>query len=389
MYVKTEALSVGYNGKTLIGDINIGIEKGQILCLLGPNGSGKSTILKSITNQLEKISGTVYIGKDDLNLMNNKELAKTMSVVLTDRIDPELMTCLEVVATGRYPHTNHFGKLSEEDHEIINKSLEMVNACDLSDSNFSELSDGQKQRVLLARAICQSPDVIVLDEPTSYLDIRYKIELLSILRKMAIERNITVILSLHEVDLATKLADIIVLIKDNTIYKCGFPEDILDDKIISKLYDIKSGNFNLLLGSVELQSDFKEPKVFILAGDGKGASIFRAFQKKCISFRTGILHENDIDYIIAKGLACEVISQKSFTPIDSSTLNRAKEAILQSDVVVDSGFEIEEMNFKNYELIKFARDNKKIVMSLREKSFKELEGIDYFSDISSMINNSF
>jgi len=109
MYVKTEALSVGYNGKTLIGDINIGIEKGQILCLLGPNGSGKSTILKSITNQLEKISGTVYIGKDDLNLMNNKELAKAMAVVLTDRIDPELMTCLEVVATGRYPHTNHFG----------------------------------------------------------------------------------------------------------------------------------------------------------------------------------------------------------------------------------------------------------------------------------------
>ena len=191
MYFETQKLSVGYHRRPLIEDIDIGIWQGGILCLIGPNGSGKSTILRSITRHLTKLGGVVAIGGRDLDGMSDKELARHVSVVLTDRIEPELMTCWEVVAAGRYPYTNHFGKLSREDQRIVEDSMARVNALELREQRFTELSDGQKQRVLLARALCQQPEVIVLDEPTSYLDIRHKIELLDILREMTASPTLT------------------------------------------------------------------------------------------------------------------------------------------------------------------------------------------------------
>ena len=158
MYFETKDLSVGYNGRPLIEHIDIGIHMGGILCLIGPNGSGKSTILRSITRHLAKLGGVVTIDGKDLSGMNNREMAKQVSVVLTDRVDPELLTCWEVVSAGRYPYTNHFGRLSEEDEAVVAQSMEQVNALELRDRRFSQLSDGQKQRILLARALCQQPE---------------------------------------------------------------------------------------------------------------------------------------------------------------------------------------------------------------------------------------
>ena len=206
-YFTTEKLTVGYDGKPLISDISIGIEKGEILTLIGPNGSGKSTILKSITRHLESISGVVTIDGTDMRRMSGRDVATRLSVVLTERIHPELMTCGDIVATGRYPYTNHFGILTAKDREIVRESLRRVHALELYDRDFGEISDGQRQRILLARAICQEPEIIVLDEPTSYLDIRHKLELLNILSEMAKDRGITVVMSLHEIDLAYKISD--------------------------------------------------------------------------------------------------------------------------------------------------------------------------------------
>ena len=164
MYFETQKLSVGYHRRPLIEDIDIGIWQGGILCLIGPNGSGKSTILRSITRHLTKLGGVVAIGGRDLDGMSDKELARHVSVVLTDRIEPELMTCWEVVAAGRYPYTNHFGKLSREDQRIVEDSMARVNALELREQRFTELSDGQKQRVLLARALCAARSLLILDE---------------------------------------------------------------------------------------------------------------------------------------------------------------------------------------------------------------------------------
>ena len=193
----TDQLTVGYDGKPLIKEINIQLNKGEILTLIGPNGAGKSTILKSITRQLSLISGTVYLEQEQMSRMTNREVSKKLAVVLTERMRPELMTCEDVVSTGRYPYTGTLGILSAEDKEKVKSAMEMVHAWDLKDRDFTAISDGQRQRILLARAICQEPEIIILDEPPSSLDIRHKLELLAILKKMVLEKQMTVIMSLH------------------------------------------------------------------------------------------------------------------------------------------------------------------------------------------------
>ena len=146
-------MCVGYDNKPLIKNIEIELPKGEILCLIGPNGAGKSTVLKSIAGQLELLGGTVYIGEDDLSEMRADELAKKMSVVFTEKVKVELKSCRDMVATGRYPYTGWFGLLSEEDERVVDEVMELTHITDISKKDFNKISDGQKQRVMLARAI--------------------------------------------------------------------------------------------------------------------------------------------------------------------------------------------------------------------------------------------
>ena len=244
-YVRASGLTVGYNGIPLIKDMEFGVNRGEILTLIGPNGSGKSTILKSITGQLDSIAGAVYIGENDIRDVDNKSLAREVSVLLTERVRPELMTCYDVVALGRYPYTGRMGILSREDEDIVLESMELVGISDYKDRDFGKLSDGQKQRVLLARAICQKPAVIVLDEPTSYLDIKYKVQLMELLKHMAHEEKVAVILSLHEIELAEKLSDKLLCVKGETISHFGTPDEIFKKEIIMDLFDIDEREYNI------------------------------------------------------------------------------------------------------------------------------------------------
>lgn len=204
-YFYTKGLTVGYHGVPLIKEVELRLKRGEILTLIGPNGAGKTTILRSIIRQLEPLGGVAYLDGQDVQKMSGRELARKLSVVLTNRVHPEMMTCKDVVATGRYPYTGKFGVLSKEDHQIVEESMRLVHIQELGPRDFSRISDGQKQRVMLARALCQEPELIVLDEPTSFLDIRYKLEFLSILQNLSRTKNLSVLMSLHELDLAGRI----------------------------------------------------------------------------------------------------------------------------------------------------------------------------------------
>ena len=342
----TDRLVVGYHNIPLIRDICLSVQSGQILALIGPNGSGKSTILKSITNHLETLGGVVCLSGQDMQSMSGKELATKLAVVLTDRIRPELMTCQEVVETGRYPYSGYFGQLSPADHKAVTMALSQVNALDLRDRSFSAISDGQRQRIMLARAICQQPQVIVLDEPTSFLDIHHKLELLSILRSMANE-GLIVIMSLHEIDLAAKIADVVACVHGDTITQVGTPEHILTSDVVNTLYDLPSGAYNVALGSVELPKTQGMPRVFVLAGNGCGIPYYRMLQRLAIPFATGILHTNDIDFSVGIALAAEVWSAPAFEPICESLLQSAVASMQQCDIVVHSGVPLGTYNSAN------------------------------------------
>jgi len=346
-YFSTKDLAVGYDGNVLIHDIDIDIEKGKILTLIGPNGAGKSTILKSITRHLAKIGGQVWMDGHDVYQWASREMAKQVAVVLTDRIRPELMTCQEVVAWGRYPYTNALGKLTPQDQEVVNESLRRVHALELADQDFSTLSDGQRQRIMLARAICQDPQIIVLDEPTAYLDIRHKIELLDILREMAHEEGITVVMSLHEIDLATKISDYILCVKGETIAAFGPPDEIFESGTINRLYDIQHGSYNLLFGSVELTKPAGEPQVFVLGGCGFGASIYRALQKRQIPFATGILFENDVDVQVARELSDHLVTAPAFEPMSETLYDSAWALVKRCGKILDAGAPVGSLNALN------------------------------------------
>lgn len=336
-YFQTHGMAVGYHGKTLIRDINIEINKGDIVTLIGPNGAGKSTILKSITRQLKLLGGEIYFDDTSLLKIPYKELASKMAVVLTERVKTELMTCHDIVATGRYPYTGRLGILSEKDEQMVEEALQVVHAEELGSRDFNAISDGQRQRVLLARAICQEPEIIVLDEPTSFLDIRHKLELLSILEQMAREKQITVIMSLHEIDLAQKVSDKIICVKGETIAHFGTPEEIFNEKIIQELYEVERGYFDPVFGSIELPGVKGKPEVFVISNCGNGVPVYRELRRRGIPFSAGILCSNDVDYRLAKILAVNVIEEKPFQPISDQIYDQALQMVRSCDRVIDAG----------------------------------------------------
>ena len=237
-YIQIKNLSAGYGKTAVVSGMDLDIEKGKILAFIGPNGSGKSTILKSISKNIPILGGDIIIDGKSIKNYSYKELSKKMAVILTERVKTELMTCRDVVEMGRFPYTGRLGLLSENDEIKVKNALEAVNALDIAEKDFNKISDGQRQRILLARAICQEPEIIVLDEPTSFLDIKYKFEVLTILMRMAKEKGITVVMSLHETELAKKSADVIAAVSRDGSVRSGSPEEMFDEKEIQKLYGI-------------------------------------------------------------------------------------------------------------------------------------------------------
>ena len=385
-YIRMDDLSVGYNGKALIRDICIDIRKGEIVTLIGPNGAGKSTILKSITRQLALIKGRVLFEDKNLHSMSARDLSQKMAVVLTERLKTDLLTCYDIVASGRYPYTGKLGLLTEEDERMVDEAMAVVHATELGPRDFNAISDGQRQRVLLARAICQDPEIIILDEPTSFLDIRYKLELLSILRNMAKKKGITVIMSLHEIDLAEKISDKIICVKGDRIYRYGVPEDIFEEEAIRELYSIDNGFFDPLFGSIELpaptgkgwtndpekgeseaaseeaeDADAEEIQpVFVISSGGTGIPVYRKLQKRNIPFIAGILYPNDIDYQLARLLASEVISTPAFEEIEGPAFARAEEMVRTCSRVIFAEFPIGTMNRRIRELVELAEKEGKL-----------------------------
>ena len=341
-YFSIDDLTIGYHKVPVIRNISLEVQKGEIIALIGPNGAGKSTLLKTIARELPPISGSIFLEGRDMQTISYRELSKKLAVILTERIKVDLTTCRDIVATGRYPYTGHLGVLTHRDEAVVDAAMETVHALDLSDRDFNAISDGQRQRILLARAICQEPEMILLDEPTSFLDVRHKLDLLSILTRMARKNNITVIMSLHEIDLAEKVADRILTVKGDTQFGYGEPGEIFEEQAIRRLYDIEDGYFDPLFGSIELKKPAGDtPEVFVLAGAGTGIPLYRKLQRENIPFATGILYTNDLDHRLARLLAAEVISAPPFRPIPEETLDEALNIMRRCRRVILAGPEAE------------------------------------------------
>ncbi|MDO4961722.1 MAG: ABC transporter ATP-binding protein [Eubacteriales bacterium] len=217
--------------------ISFDLFPGKIYAVIGPNGGGKSTLLKTLIGHLPVVSGRVLLDTD--HGYGSVERARLISVVMTMRPETELMTVKEIVESGRLPFTGRFGSLSEADKSKVRDAMELTDTLELADTEFLTLSDGQKTRAMLARAIAQDAAILVLDEPTAYLDINYKLELIALLKRLARERGTCVIMSVHELELVKHLADEIICIKKGEPAKIGSYEEIFTEDYLRKLFDIK------------------------------------------------------------------------------------------------------------------------------------------------------
>ena len=281
--LKTESLSAGYEGRAVLYDVSFSLCRGEIMVVVGPNGAGKSTLLKTISGLLPPIGGDVElatctgdpefatragdpelasrVGDPDLTeadsgvgktfigtsifFMDPMERARHLSLLLTDKRMAELMTCRDVVEMGRYPYTGRLGILSQNDLEVVDEVMERLSIKKLSDMFFDKISDGQRQRVLLARALCQKPRILILDEPASYLDIRYQLELLDILRQLA-DDGLSVIMSMHELSLVKRIADRLLCVKDGYARMVEDTEGFYENGGMGELFDIPDDKLDYL-----------------------------------------------------------------------------------------------------------------------------------------------
>jgi len=364
--VETKDLSVGYGDKTVLKNLNIRFKKGEFVSFLGPNGAGKTTLLRTLSRHLRPICGSIFISKKDLKCFKQQELAKIMSVVLTERVSPPLFNVFELVALGRYPHTGITGRLSSYDEKVVEDSLKAVHAMDLAYREIGTLSDGERQKVLIARALAQEPEVILLDEPTIHLDLKHRMEVMSILKNLCRERGITVVASMHDVDLASKISDSVALVKDSTIIDWGPAEQILKEETVANLYDFDGVSFNSALGSIEIKANGGRGPVFVAGGIGCATVFYRLLAKHGFAITTGVIHENDLDCYVAKSLGAKCVTLPPMEKITQEQIDKVLPLVKQAECVIDSGFPVAGLNRMNTELITYALAQSKPVFTLRK-----------------------
>ena len=316
-------MTCGYRGVPLTSALTCDVRAGEITVLAGPNGAGKSTILRTVIGGLRPTGGTMLIEGRPRGAYSRRELACRLSAVFTDRVRPEMMTCREVAAAGRYPYTGFLGRLDREDENKVDEVLREVHGEEIADRPFSRASDGERQRILLARALCQEPRILVLDEPTSFLDIRYKLEFLTILRRLAREKGLAVLLSLHEIDLAGKIADQVIAVGADHQVTVGPPEEIFQEERVNALFSIRTGSFDPLLGSAEFARAEGKPEILVISSGGAGIPVYRSLSRKGIPFAAGILADNDVDYRAARKMAAVVLGAEAFAPVSPEVMENA------------------------------------------------------------------
>ena len=338
-----------YGDHTAVDHLSFKIEKGKIYGFLGPNGAGKSTTMNMITGYIASTEGTVTI--DGHDILEEPEQAKKCIGYLPEM--PPLyfdMTVLE--------YMNFVADLKkipkDKKKSMVAEVMEMVKITDMKKRLIKNLSKGYRQRVGLAQALLGSPEILILDEPTSFLDVKHKLELLAILEKMAREKKMTVIMSLHEIDLAQKVSDKIVCVQGENISHFGKPEEVFQEEIIRDLYGITNGSFDPRFGSIELPGIKGEPEVLVISSGGSGIPVYRKLRKERIPFAAGILYENDIDCELARQLAVEVITEKAFEEISDETFASAEKMIERCGRVIDAGVQIGTYNRRIGELLEQA-----------------------------------
>lgn len=272
--LRTEQLTVGYRhagraDRVIAADLDLCLRRGELVCLLGPNGAGKSTLMRTLAGLQPALRGEIWLDGDRPADLSARELARRLSIVLTERIDVGNLSVRDLVALGRHPYTDWWGNLTAHDEEVVRWAVRAVGAGDLADRPVQELSDGERQKVMIARALAQEPLLILLDEPTAFLDLPRRVEVMGLLRTLARQTGRAILLSTHDLDLALRSADRLWLLSADGKMQIGAPEDLVLSRAFEQVFASEGIVFDGYTGSFRIVRD--AAGIIHLRGDGMAA----------------------------------------------------------------------------------------------------------------------
>ena len=342
--IKIKDLYFAYNGNEILKGLNLNVPVGELFGIIGPNGSGKSTVLKILTRLLRSYSGRVEILGRSLDSYKHVELARKIAIVPQEFILDFDFSVEEVIEFGRNPHMKRFQTLSKDDRQTIEEAIETTHLGDLRGRPITALSGGEKQRVILAQALAQKPELLLLDEPTTHLDVAFQIEIMEIIKQLNAKANITVLAVLHDLNLASQFLNSIALMDSGSIRNCGSVGEVLTRENIERVFgiDVKVSR-NPHTGKIwitPLSAGFfpenkkKNIRVHLICGGGSGTDLMIDMYGYGFSLSVGVLNALDSDFETAISLGIPIVDEEPFSPISDEKYACNLEMIDRADIVL-------------------------------------------------------
>ena len=400
--ITVDNVVVGYDADPVLSGVSLEIAGGEFVGIVGPNGSGKTTLLRSIARVLKPNFGTVLIDGREVFSIPARELAREVGVVPQDTVPAFDFSALEIVLMGRSPHLRRFETERAKDFSICEEAMRQTGTWEIAQRPFAALSGGERQRVVIARALAQEPKVILLDEPTSHLDINYQFEILGLIRRLNKEQGITVLAVLHDLNLACQYCDRLVMIGEGKIQAMGTPAEVLTAATVKRVYGVDvwvrkhptSGRPYVIAGigrpvTDEEQQQFdRKPKVHVICGGGTGAPVFAKLLRRGFDVTAGVLNVGDTDQEAAEALGIRYVSAPPFTAIPNDSAAENARMASEADVVIVSDAPYGAWNLPNaHTVLDLTNQGKKIILlrpgTVRERDFTAGEASSIVEQVKS------
>jgi iron complex transport system ATP-binding protein len=379
-----------YDSLAVLKGISFELEEGAIVGLIGPNGSGKTTLIRVLSSVLRPTKGEVRFRGRDIDEMSSNELARRVAVVPQHPTVAFSFTGLETVIAGRYPHIRRFGFETQHDLEVARHAMALTDTIHLCDRRIDEMSGGEKQRVFLARALAQEPELLLLDEPTTHLDINHQIEIMDLIRKLHKDKNLTVLSVTHDLNLAAEYFERLLLLKGGILERTGSPSEVVTEEVVRAVYgaSVVAGK-NPKTGAPHLAmvprvapaaAQRKGIKVHVICGGGTACDLMRRLVIEGYTVTAGVLNEGDSDHLVARSLGLEVVEAPPFSPVSEAAHARNLELASAADCVVVSPVPIGQGNLKNLEAAAEASSS-----GVRTILFNSFENQDFCSGMATSV----